>query len=305
MNTHVTIPRGVARLRLARDLGFIVLTAASCGGEAAGPNAPNEKGARLSAASPTQIKGTVVTAVIDAPSVAVHDASGKALAGVVVTFSVRTGAGAIETPRVVSSSAGIASVGRWTLGTVRGTNVLVATIASGDSVVFTGDAVAGPPFFIEKVGGDGQITSPGAALAIHPQVSVSDLYHNGLSGVTVTFAVEAGGGSVSRAVAVTDSAGSADSGDWVLGETGLQRMVARAGALVSEFTARAGFPLSCAPPAVLPIQTMVQSQLTPLSCTGADGRFLRRVFDRCDPARRVPLHGDVRGVRYAPRPTRG
>ena len=102
MNTHVTIPRAHARLRLARHVGSIVLAAASCR-EAAAPTEPNATVARLSVASPTQLKGTVVTAVTDAPSVAVHDASGKALAGVVVTFSVRSGAGAIETPHVVST----------------------------------------------------------------------------------------------------------------------------------------------------------------------------------------------------------
>jgi hypothetical protein len=219
--------------------------------------------------------GTVATSVVDVPSVTVRDASGKPLAGVVVTFSVTSGGGDIETSRVVSSSAGVASAGRWTLGSLRGTNVLVATIASGDSVVFTADAVAGPPFFLEKVNGDGQIASPGAVLGIRPRVSVRDLYNNRLSGVPVTFAVEAGGGSVSNAVAVTDSAGIAESGDWVLGQTGLQRMVARAGALVSEpFIARAVVPFSCAPSGELPIQVTVQSQLTALSCTGADGRLL-------------------------------
>jgi hypothetical protein len=105
---------------------------------------------------------------------------------------------------------------------------------------------------------------------------VSDAYHNRLPGVTVTFAVLAGGGSVSTAVAVSDSAGIAESGDWVLGSLGIQRMVAQAGQLTSEaFTAKAVVPpFTCAPSGGLLKQNTVQGALTPLSCTGADGRSL-------------------------------
>jgi hypothetical protein len=97
---------------------------------------------------------------------------------------------------------------------------------------------------------------------------VSDIYDNRLSGVTVTFAVEVGGGSLSAAVAVTDSAGMAESGDWVLGPPGVQRMVARAGQLASEpFTAKAVVPPpACAPSGGLPMQTTIRSDLTALGC---------------------------------------
>jgi hypothetical protein len=264
-----------SRLRLVRHLGYIVLAAASCR-DSAGPGGSTEIVTTLAPASPTVLAGTVGTPVADVPSVTVRDASGRPVAGVVVTFSVTSGGGTLQATRVVSSTAGIASVGRWTLGASPGMNGMAATNASGDTVVFTADAVAGPPFYLEKVGGDGQTALPGATLGVRPRVMVTDAYHNRLPGVTVTFDVLAGGGSVSRAVAVSDSAGIAESGDWVLGTLGVQRMVARAGQLTSDpFTAMAVVPpFTCAPSGGLLKENTIQGALTPLSCTGADGRSL-------------------------------
>jgi len=261
-----------SRVRVARHLGCIVLAVVSCG-EPVGPDA---RSTTLSPASPTQLAGTVGTPVADPPSVMVRDARGKAVAGVAVTFGVSSGGGTIQTPRVVSDSSGIASVAVWTLGTAAGRNTIAATSASGATVLFTADAVAGAPSQLEKVDGDGQVASPGVALGAHPQVRVTDAYGNNVAGVTVTFVVEAGGGSVSAPVAVSDAAGIAESGAWVLGPPGVQRMVARAGQLASEpFTARAvAPPFGCAPSDALLTQANVQSELTALSCKGTDGRSL-------------------------------
>ena len=261
-----------SRVRLARHLGCIVLAAVSCR-DAAGPDA---RRTRLSAASPMQLTGTVGTAVADPPSVMVRDASGKAVAGVAVTFSIRSGGGFTQPSVVVSNSAGLARLAGWTLGTATGTNHVAATNASGDTVVFTAEAVAGPPFLLEKVDGDGQIALPGTALGVRPRVKVSDIHGNPVPGVTVTFVVAEGGGSVLGAVAISDVGGVAESGEWVLGLPGLQRLVARAGQLTSPaFTARAVTPpLTCAPYRGLPMQTTFRSELTAESCRGADGRSL-------------------------------
>ena len=261
-----------SRFRVVRPLGFMVLAAVSC----QEPVDPAARSTRLSPASPTQLTGTVGTPVAEAPSVMVRDASGKAVAGVTVTFTVRSGGGVIQTPRAVSSSDGVAGVNAWTLGTAVGVNAIAATNASGDTVVFTANATAGPPFRLEKVDGDGQIALPGAALGVRPRVRVSDIHGNPLSGITVTFAVEAGGGSVSEPVAVSDPAGVAESGVWVLGSAGLQQLVARAGPLVSgPFTAKAvAPPFTCGTDGELPARTTFRSELTPLSCKDTDGRSL-------------------------------
>jgi len=263
----------ISPFRLAFQLVPVALAVVSCR-EPAGPDA---KRTTLSPASSTQLTGTVGTSVVEAPSVTVRDASGRAVAGVAVTFSVRSGGGTIRTPRVVSSSDGVARVAAWTLGTAPGPNTIAAMNASGDSVVFAADAVAGPPFYLLKVdGGDGQRAQPGAALGVRPRVRVLDVYGNPLSGITVTFAVEAGGGSVSEAEAVSDTAGIAESGEWVLGSPGIQRMVARVGQLVSEpFTAKAiAPPFTCAPYTGLPLLATFRSELTAVSCKDAQGRSL-------------------------------
>ena len=263
----------ISPFRLAFQLVPVALAVVSC----REPVGPDAKRTTLSPASSTQLTGTVGTSVVEAPSVTVRDASGRAVAGVAVTFSVRSGGGTIRTPRVVSSSDGVARVAAWTLGTAPGPNTIAAMNASGDSVVFAADAVAGPPFYLLKVdGGDGQRAQPGAALGVRPRVRVLDVYGNPLSGITVTFAVEAGGGSVSEAQAVSDTAGIAESGEWVLGSPGIQRMVARVGQLVSEpFTAKAiAPPFTCAPYTGLPLQATFRSELTAVSCKDAQGRSL-------------------------------
>jgi len=136
-----------SRVRVARHLGYIVLAAVSCR-DSVGPDARNT---RLSAASPTQLTGTVGTPVADPPSVTVRDASGKVVAGVAVTFSVRSGGGTIQTPRVVSNSAGLARVAEWTLGTATGLNAIVATNASGDTVKSSNSVrAAAPSSFLEN-----------------------------------------------------------------------------------------------------------------------------------------------------------
>ena len=261
-----------SRFRAACRLGYIALAVASCRDAAA----PDARSTRLAAASPTQLTGTAGSPVADPPAVVVRDASGNTVAGVEVTFSVRSGAGFVQPSRVVSNSAGLARVAAWTLGTAMGMNEIAATNASGDTVIFNANAVAGPPFLLEKVEGDGQIALPGAALGVRPRVRVADVYGNPVTGIMVTLVVEAGGGSVLGPVAISDVAGIAESGAWVVGAAGIQRMVARAGELVSPpFTAKAVTPpFTCAPYGGLPVQTAFRSELTALSCKDADGRSM-------------------------------
>ena len=81
---------------------------------------------------------------------------------------------------------------------------------------------------------------------------------------------------MSGELTVSDVSGIAESGEWVLGAPGVQRMVARAGQLASlPFTAKAvAPPFTCAPYVGLPMQTTFRSELTTVSCKGADGRSL-------------------------------
>ena len=65
--------------------------------------------------------------------------------------------------------------------------------------------------------GDGQTASLGAAVSIAPSVIVKDVKNDPVAGVTVTFAVASGGGSVTGASAVSDASGIATVGSWKLG----------------------------------------------------------------------------------------
>jgi hypothetical protein len=68
--------------------------------------------------------------------------------------------------------------------------------------------------------GDNQAAMAGAAVPVKPSVLVRDLGGNPLSGVTVTFAVTGGGGSVTGGTAVTNGSGIATVGNWFMGTPG-------------------------------------------------------------------------------------
>src|SRR5207237_3403562 len=98
--------------------------------------APGNSAASISAHSATTLDAAPGAPVSELPSVIVRDAAGNPLAGVAVTFAVTTGGGSVTGAHATSNSAGIATVGSWTLGPNQGTNTLVAS-TGGLSVTFT------------------------------------------------------------------------------------------------------------------------------------------------------------------------
>ena len=78
--------------------------------------------------------------------------------------------------------------------------------------------------------GGGQTARTGTAVDIAPGVVVRDADGNPVAGATVTFEVTAGGGGVERGSAVTDAAGAASAGRWILGDApGTNVLSVRAG----------------------------------------------------------------------------
>src|SRR5687768_16734591 len=106
-----------------------MLALAACG-DAAGPDDTPPVATSLAHGSSALLTGTVGSRVSDVPSVIVRDASGDAMAGVAITFRVVSGGGTISEASTVSSPAGIARLGSWTLGHRPGVNVLAATDGS-------------------------------------------------------------------------------------------------------------------------------------------------------------------------------
>jgi len=164
---------------------------------------------------------TAGTAVATAPSVLVRDINNNPVSGVSVTFAVASGGGSVSAATPVTNSSGIATIGSWTLGATVGANTLTATSAglAGSPLTFTATAIAGAATQIAINAGDNQSAITGTAVATAPSVLITDVHNNPVSGVSVTFAVASGGGSVSAATPVTNSSGIATIGSWTLGTT--------------------------------------------------------------------------------------
>jgi hypothetical protein len=160
--------------------------------------------------------GTVVPI---APSVRVTDAAGNPVAGVSVTFSVASGGGSVTGATQTTNSDGIATVGSWTLGSTPGENTLTASAAGLTPVTFTATGTTGSAATVDIHSGDGQSAPAGTAVPIAPSVRVTDAAGNPVSGVSVTFSVASGGGSVTGATQTTNSDGIATVGSWTLGTT--------------------------------------------------------------------------------------
>jgi glucose/arabinose dehydrogenase len=158
----------------------------------------------------------VGTAVGIAPRMLVTDADGDPVPGVDVEFLVREGAGTATGTRTKTGADGTAAVGSWTLGPVRGRNVLVAEVAGLAPVQFVAEGLPGAQGSMVISQGDVQYAPVGKAVAIPPSVLVRDKDDKPIAGREVTFAVDSGGGNVGATTVKTDDAGIAKT-PWTLG----------------------------------------------------------------------------------------
>lgn len=159
---------------------------------------------------------TVGQAVATAPSVRVTDYFGDPVAHVGVTFSATAGGSVVGAEQTTDAS-GVATVGEWTLGTNAGIDTLLATSAGLEAVAFTAEATAGPATSLVVAFGDNQQASPGSPVVAPPAVIAVDSHGNGVVGITVTFAVTSGGGSLTGPVQATADNGVAYLEAWTLG----------------------------------------------------------------------------------------
>ncbi len=142
----------------------------ACGGsEPAGPITPGAiTPAAISAVSSPSLTGTAGMAVPTSPAVKVTANSGAAIAGVTVTFAVRSGGGSLTGNTVSTDAGGIATVGSWTLGTVAGQNTMTATVAGLTPVTFTATGTP-PPNVAPIVAPAIAATAPNATVAFTAQ----------------------------------------------------------------------------------------------------------------------------------------
>ena len=215
--------------RVAAALVAGSLVGAACGKDE--PAGPARVPTSVSAESPAMVAGAVGTIVASGASVIVRDQNGQPFSGATVTFTPAAGSGTVEMPTVRTNSRGVASSGKWTLGTASGTQRLIAKVARLDSVEFVASAEPGAPATLSVVGAALSATV-GTALQTPPAVLVSDQYANPVPGALVTFAVHSGGGTASGLSITTAANGVAAVGGWTLGiRSGPQTLSASVGGL--------------------------------------------------------------------------
>ncbi|HEX3805677.1 MAG TPA: Ig-like domain-containing protein [Gaiellaceae bacterium] len=160
---------------------------------------------------------TAHTAVATDPSVLVTDQYGNPVGGVSVTFSIASGNGSLTGASATTDATGIASVGSWTLGTAAGANTLTAAVSGLTSVTFHATATSDVAANLAVSAGEGQTATVHTNVATAPAALVTDQFGNPVQGVSVTFSVASGGGSVTGASATTNASGIATAGSWKLG----------------------------------------------------------------------------------------
>jgi N-acetylneuraminic acid mutarotase len=150
--------------------------------------------------------------------------NGSAIANLTVDFKVTSGGGSMYVVATATNNNGKAQ-NYWTLGTstAEPQTVEVRTVLSNGTKqvlgTFTATPLAGPATLIVGVAGDGQQMFRGTAAPVSPAILAKDQYGNLVPYLSVTFAVASGGGSVTGASPLTNSAGIATVGSWTVGPT--------------------------------------------------------------------------------------
>jgi plastocyanin len=205
----------------------------SCGG-----GTPQDSGnptvsiARAPSGSGNGQSGTVGQALAD-PLRVIVTVDGAPQAGTAVTWSAGSG-GAIAPASATTDGSGIAA-GSWTLGHTAGAQSATATLAgaTGSPVSFGSTATAGAATSMSAAQGGGQTGATGSALATALQVQVVDQFGNPVSGVTVSWAVTSGGGSVAPATSVSNASGIASATQTLPATAGVAVVTATAAGLPS------------------------------------------------------------------------
>jgi len=199
--------------------------ATNSGGATAWSNVATANIAVSALASVTAIAGNVQSAQVGTPvaippAVVARDASGNPMANVAVNFAVVAGGGMVTAPTAVTGANGTAAVGSWTLGPTPGANRLAARVTGMPDVLFDATAIAVPTgTLVVPVGVNNQTATVGTPVTAAPAVVVRSPTGSPVAGVTVSFQVTLGGGSLQRTSAVSDSGGFASAISWTLGTT--------------------------------------------------------------------------------------
>ena len=219
---------------LSRTIPFIallVLAACSKLASLTGPKASTDASAAVAGMDVVQGDMQLAQAgrLLATPIVLrIVDAKGKGVAQTPVTLLVSSGGGTIDPPTALSDSSGEIHL-KWTLGAASATQTLTAMVDGIDPVVVHATAL----FPYTLVVAQGTAQSGKIATALKNDIVVRVQGSNGVPmiGIPVAFRVTAGGGAITPASGVTNSAGEF-SAKWTMGAVaGANSIVAESGTL--------------------------------------------------------------------------
>lgn len=207
------------RYRVTRSAWLALVLAAAACADASGPQAAFPD--KLVKLTPDNMVGEPGFALPDPVAVRVLDTQGRGVAGQTVEFTVTVGAGSVSPARAVTDSGGVART-EWRMGSQAGDNELKASVpgSSFQSVTFKAISREGPGGTLLKVSGGGTALLPGGCPVQQPVVvRVLDSAGKPVTGASVEFVVDAGGGSATPDVVKTGVNGEATT-TWRVGLEG-------------------------------------------------------------------------------------
>ena len=261
--------------------------------------------ARLGFASiPT---AAVAGIVVDPPvTVAIEDEYGNRVPGTTTEIRLELNKGVLAGPASAGAVDGIATFPGLRIDAAGAGYVLTATaggLAPAQSGAFP--VASGVADEMVLVTGDGQEAPAGSPLPVAPTIEVRDAEGNGVAGVSVTFAVTGGGGTVSPGTVATGANGRASPAAWTLGTAvGVNTLRASAAALPGvtvEFGAEAvAGPVDGSTSSISAAPTTVQTGVTTVVTVTA-----RDAFGNPVPGAAVELSADGGGNTIVQPPATG
>ena len=234
--------RRYAASLLVATLGLI----AGCGGGGSGgDDAPATKLAFSDQPASANTGASLGTIIVD-----IQDASGNRVTSATdnVTLAIGTNPGGASLSGTVSVAAvaGRATFAGISLNNAGTGYTLTASspgLSAATSSAFNVTVPAAATNMI-KQGGDGTGTS-GVTVTTRPSVKVTDAAGGAVAGISVTFVVTSGNGHATGTTQLTNSAGVATVGSWMLGQPGANTISASSGGLPTQtFTVTAAAPVS-------------------------------------------------------------
>jgi hypothetical protein len=198
------------------------------------PDVASQVGVTANPASFKATSGTGSTLTAQVQDKYGNAVTGGSTATSTITFTTTSGS---VTPASIAAANGAAT------SVLAGTAAGVVTVGASASTLTAGTAsvtiLAGDPSTAAASGGTGQTGAAGSSLPTKLKAQFKDQFGNVTPGLTVTFSVVSGGGSVSPTTAVTDSNGEAQTTATLGGSIGTHTFRAAIGTVTVDINATA------------------------------------------------------------------